>query len=482
MQDASVGDASAAGVKSDQRQPTPESSSLPAGYAVNISVPQSQWSGYTDLNWTSAAVQPAVGSASVPAAAAVSLAPGSVLPLNLLPAELSSVLGMAPSTAALSSATLPVSWLLPGGILVSADNESMQDPLANLSRLSTGMHNIVPTTNVTHNSLMPEMGKMLRNTNGAHTKDVKIEQGTAQLYGAGRQTNASVQAAVRPVISVPEPSRLPGRLENVYAPVQSEYLQQASTVGSQLTVVTEPPQPLSSSLYSPALQQLLQQGTASRTITSALPAYTKVSENSVPVGGSSSPATVESTVVQSSGRRRWTSADGAVWNRRNCYGYPDHSDNVDVNFLRQESSGFDISKNSSSPIDSHLAEPLPSNRDVAEFSAPSGTGLHHKFRRKNRPQPLIIPSPVSNFGFQSRLRSPRISEQSGPQLSVETSSSAGAVSLSVQVPSSAGLTPYTPPPMLSPVRTGSGLFCSLVQPSPKSAPVGFRLGLLRGSK
>jgi len=125
------------------------------------------------------------------------------------------------------------------------------------------------------------------------------------------------------------------------------------------------------------------------------------------------------------------------------------------------------------------------DNDAAEFSAPSGPGLHHKFRRKHRPQPLIIPSPVGHFGFQSRLRSPRISsDQSGPALPNETCSSSAAVAAtsSGSVASLAGLTPYTPPPMLSPVRTGSGLFYSLIQPSPKSAPVGFRLGLMRCSK
>lgn len=446
----------------DQRLLTAELSSVPAGH----SIPPSHWPCSTDTPWSGSTVQPA----SLPAAAAVSLAPGSVLPINLLSTELSSVLGMAPTTG---------SWLLPGGLLVSADSGSVQNPLANLSRLSTGIHNIIPATDVNNAT---ETGKMPGNSNGPHAKHVKVEPGNAQLFVTGRQTNASVHVPTRPPVSVPEPGQLPGRLENVYAPVKSEPLQQASTVGLKLPVAAGPPQTMSSLLYSPALQQLLQQGTATRSIALAPPAYTKVSENSVPAAGNSSPAAAEPTVLPPSGRRRWTSADGAVWNRPSHYGYPDHSDDMAANLLRQESSGFDISKTSSSPVDGHLADPSQSSGDVAEFSAPTGPGLHHKFRRKNRPQPLIIPSPVSHFGFQSRLRSPRVSEQSGPQLSVDTSSAAGAVSSSLQVPSSAGLTPYTPPPMLSPVRTGSGLFCSLVQPSPRSAPVGFRLGLLRGSK
>jgi len=454
VQDASVGESPSAGVRSsDQRQLTPDSSSPSASvvpHPLTVSVPQSQhWS---DTQWTGGGQQ-----------TAVSLAPGSVLPINLLPAELSSVLGMAaiPSTVALSSATLPVSWLLPGGLLVSADNGNIQDPLANLSRLSTGL---IPATSA---SSSLETGKMAGNANGPHTKGIKVEQ----AYNPGRQTNA-VHVGTRPTLSVPELSQLAGRLETTYTPVKTEYLQQAGTVASQLPLAARPPHPVksSSTLYSPALQQLLQQGTTHRSSPLAVPAYPRVPENSLPVGGGNPlQATVE--VAPSSGRRRWTSADGAVWNRRSSCAA---DDDPAVNLLRQESSGFDISRTISSPGTDPV---LHSGSGVEEFSAPSGPGLHHKFRRKHRPQPLIIPSPVGHFGFQSRLRSPRVCDQSSPQLTVDTS-----VASSLQVPPSAGLTPYTPPPMLSPVRTGSGLFCSLVQPSPKSAPVGFRLGLIRASK
>ena len=65
-----------------------------------------------------------------------------------------------------------------------------------------------------------------------------------------------------------------------------------------------------------------------------------------------------------------------------------------------------------------------------------------KMRRKHRPAPLIIPSHANMCGFQSRLRSPRIF------LEGENGSKTAPV-------------PYTPPPMLSPLRRGSGLFSSL---------------------
>ncbi|XP_013389123.1 ELM2 and SANT domain-containing protein 1 [Lingula anatina] len=86
-------------------------------------------------------------------------------------------------------------------------------------------------------------------------------------------------------------------------------------------------------------------------------------------------------------------------------------------------------------------------------------GSQIKAKRKHRPEPLVIPQNMSHFGFQSRLRSPRIWEPSGAEKKT-------------------GHTPppYTPPPMLSPVRSGSGLFWS-IQPhplrpvTPKSAPV-----------
>ena len=64
-----------------------------------------------------------------------------------------------------------------------------------------------------------------------------------------------------------------------------------------------------------------------------------------------------------------------------------------------------------------------------------------KIKRKHRPEPLVIPPHVNHFGFQSRLRSPRLWTPTGHK----------------------GTTPppYTPPPMLSPLRKGSGLFCGM---------------------
>ena len=71
-------------------------------------------------------------------------------------------------------------------------------------------------------------------------------------------------------------------------------------------------------------------------------------------------------------------------------------------------------------------------------------------KRKHRPAPLIIPPYVSNSGFQSRLRSPRIRD--------------GNEVRTVSPP------PYTPPPMLSPVRSGPGLFCNIPTPYRSASP------------
>jgi len=97
------------------------------------------------------------------------------------------------------------------------------------------------------------------------------------------------------------------------------------------------------------------------------------------------------------------------------------------------------------------------------FRNPSAVGAS-RVKKKHRPEPLIIPPHVSHFGFQSRLRSPRLWEGN-----------------------ESGMTPppYTPPPMLSPVRSGSGLFW-LITPTyrpvtPKSAPITPRLLQRRNS-
>ncbi|XP_069464602.1 transcriptional-regulating factor 1 isoform X2 [Ambystoma mexicanum] len=74
-----------------------------------------------------------------------------------------------------------------------------------------------------------------------------------------------------------------------------------------------------------------------------------------------------------------------------------------------------------------------------------------KKKYRHRPEPLIIPPPSVSFNmchpgatlYQSQLRSPRLM---GDHLQVR----------SQEIP------PYTPPPMLSPVRQGSGLFSSVI--------------------
>ena len=111
-----------------------------------------------------------------------------------------------------------------------------------------------------------------------------------------------------------------------------------------------------------------------------------------------------------------------------------------------------------------------SNNDNDKFRNPGDVvppGVLKRGKKKHRPEPLIIPPHVNTaFGFQSRLRSPRLWDPSHKQ----------------------GCTPppYTPPPMLSPVRSGSGLFWKLNSASvygpitPKSAPV-FVRGLRRPS-
>ncbi|XP_028902919.1 transcriptional-regulating factor 1 isoform X2 [Ornithorhynchus anatinus] len=77
--------------------------------------------------------------------------------------------------------------------------------------------------------------------------------------------------------------------------------------------------------------------------------------------------------------------------------------------------------------------------------------LQDKKKYRHRPEPLFIPPPTFNLNtsfsgatlYQSQLRSPRIL---GDHLLDRTHE----------------LPPYTPPPMLSPVRQGSGLFSSVI--------------------
>ena len=91
------------------------------------------------------------------------------------------------------------------------------------------------------------------------------------------------------------------------------------------------------------------------------------------------------------------------------------------------------------------------NPDDGVFRNPSIPATPMKGKKKHRPEPLIIPPHVNHFGFPSRLRSPRLRE-----------------GMSKMTPP-----PYTPPPMLSPVRSGAGLFWTLQ--TPKSAPITPRL-------
>ncbi|TFK03040.1 sulfotransferase 6B1-like [Platysternon megacephalum] len=85
--------------------------------------------------------------------------------------------------------------------------------------------------------------------------------------------------------------------------------------------------------------------------------------------------------------------------------------------------------------------------------------LQDKKKYRHRPEPLFIPPPSFNFSasysgatlYQSQLRSPRIL---GDHLLDRTHA----------------FPPYTPPPMLSPVRQGSGLFSSVITSHHASHP------------
>ncbi|XP_051868374.1 transcriptional-regulating factor 1-like isoform X2 [Pristis pectinata] len=92
------------------------------------------------------------------------------------------------------------------------------------------------------------------------------------------------------------------------------------------------------------------------------------------------------------------------------------------------------------PIDPHSEDNLKSRQDKKKY--------------RHRPEPLYIPPPLVNLSasypgatlYQSQLRSPRVM---GDHLLDRTQE----------------LPPYTPPPMLSPVRQGSGLFSSVISSS-----------------
>ncbi|XP_019404967.1 PREDICTED: transcriptional-regulating factor 1 isoform X2 [Crocodylus porosus] len=114
----------------------------------------------------------------------------------------------------------------------------------------------------------------------------------------------------------------------------------------------------------------------------------------------------------------------------------------------------------SPPCSPKVANPCSSS-EVNRKPPPSASKLEENFKPlqdkkkyRHRPEPLFIPPPSFNFPasysgatlYQSQLRSPRIL---GDHLLDRTHE----------------LPPYTPPPMLSPVRQGSGLFSSVITSS-----------------
>ena len=101
--------------------------------------------------------------------------------------------------------------------------------------------------------------------------------------------------------------------------------------------------------------------------------------------------------------------------------------------------------------------------DSGVFRNPSGQVRPKK--KKHRPEPLKIPPHSSTYGYPSMIRSPRLP----------------GVEHKGNTPP-----PYTPPPMLSPIRSGSGLFWSIhsgYKPkTPKSAPIFPRFSISRMSE
>ena len=127
----------------------------------------------------------------------------------------------------------------------------------------------------------------------------------------------------------------------------------------------------------------------------------------------------------------------------------------DHSFMKPKTRFDEGSHRPRSKTDEHLSK--WNNKDVLSrsdgagvFRNPTSFPSSFKIKRKNRPAPLIIPPHQNHCGFQSRLRSPRVWFEGAD------------ISHSVTVP-------YTPPPMLSPVRQGSGLFWSLSGSFPTSA-------------
>ncbi|NWR93197.1 TREF1 factor, partial [Furnarius figulus] len=114
----------------------------------------------------------------------------------------------------------------------------------------------------------------------------------------------------------------------------------------------------------------------------------------------------------------------------------------------------------SPPCSPKVANPCSSS-ETSKKPHPSAVKLEENFKPlqdkkkyRHRPEPLFIPPPSFNLSmshsgatlYQSQLRSPRVL---GDHLLDRTHE----------------LPPYTPPPMLSPVRQGSGLFSSVITSS-----------------
>ncbi|XP_054838404.1 transcriptional-regulating factor 1 [Eublepharis macularius] len=100
------------------------------------------------------------------------------------------------------------------------------------------------------------------------------------------------------------------------------------------------------------------------------------------------------------------------------------------------------------------SDPSRKNHQSITNSEESFKPSQDKRKYRHRPEPLFIPPPSFNFSvlhsgatlYQSQLRSPRILGDHHLDRTRE-------------------LPPYTPPPMLSPVRQGSGLFSSVITSS-----------------
>ncbi|GIX66669.1 mitotic deacetylase-associated SANT domain protein [Caerostris darwini] len=118
------------------------------------------------------------------------------------------------------------------------------------------------------------------------------------------------------------------------------------------------------------------------------------------------------------------------------------------------------------PIDGGKVRTGDDSNDDDVFLSPTSlptSPLKHK--KKRRPEPIYIPPYVNTSTFHGRLRSPRRLDMKNPDQK------------NLSPP------PYTPPPMLSPVRSGSGLFWHILSGSgsltPKSAPITPSFGLSR---